>query len=285
MLYEDDPSQDSNASKVLKDLVGATFSYVRDQNASTDTWSAIGAVIFPWQHNFPDRAGLVPAKVALAPSISINRVDTNADPTKEVDSLFYRLGAYADWVTMSEGQAGLQARAAFVYATDTGHNASLPGFELDLEPRWQNPIFPVGFRRILLHKAPLLEEGSDQSLLDYQLRMWLHTEGGDVQDNGKSWDTTNGSFSRLGPTVQLQLQAPRLALGKDFSITMLYSYLATVSGSGAHRSFFKVSAVYNLIKNDLLNHKISIAAEYQKGGLNFTKEDVDTFTLGLGVLY
>jgi hypothetical protein len=34
-----------------------------------------------------------------------------------------------------------------------------------------------------------------------------------------------------------------------------------------------------------MKHKISLTAEYQKGGLNFTKEDVDTLTLGLGVLY
>jgi hypothetical protein len=285
VLYDEDPSQEGNASKAIKDLVGATFSYSHDANAGTDTWTAIGAVIFPWQHNFADEPGLLPAKIALAPSVSIYRVDTNGDPKVEADSVLYRFGAYADWVTLDTGGAGIQSRAAFVYATNTGHDASLSGFEVDIEPRWQNPVIPIGFKRILWHKAPLLEDGSDQSLLDYQVRVWLHTEGGDVQDTGKSWDSTKGSFFRLGPTAQLQLRAPRFFLGKDFSITMLYSHLPAVSGSQEHQCFFKLSAVYDLVKDEQLNHKVSLTAEYQKGGLNLTKEDVDTFTLGLGVLF
>lgn len=285
VLYDDDPSQDQNVPKVQKDLVGATFSYVRDEKADTETWSAIGAVILPWQHNFPDQAGLMPAKIAIAPSVSVNRVATNGDPKKEVDSLLYRIGAYADWVALDDGRAGLQSRAAFVYATDTEHQASLPGFEVDLEPRWQNPILPIGFARILLHKKPLLDEGSDQSLLDYQLRVWLHTEGGDVQDNGKSWDPATGTFFRLGPSIQLQVRAPKLAFGKDFSVTTVYSYLTTESGSQKHPSYFKINGVFDLVKDDILNHKIAVTAGYEEGGLNFTKENVNTFTLGLSVLY
>jgi len=285
VLYEDDPSQEQNASKQEKDLVGATFSYVNDINGGTETWSAIGAVILPWQHNFPNQVGLTPVKLAFAPSLSVNRVDTNGDPKNNVDSMLFRFGAYGEWMLLPDGTAAVQSRAAFVYATDTGCEASLPGDEIDIEPRWQNPTFPIGFKKILIPKAPLLEEESDQSLLEYQLRGWLHLEGGDVQDNGKSWDPTKGSFFRLGPTVQLQIRAPKLILGKDFSVTALYSYLAAQSGSEEHRSFFKVSGVLDLVKDDLLNHKISLTAEYQKGGLNFTKEDVDTLTLGLGVLY
>jgi hypothetical protein len=285
VLYEDDPSQEQNAPKAQKDLVGATFSYVDDEKAGTQTWSAIGAVIVPWQHNFADQVGLTPVKLALAPSLSVNRVDTNGDPKKNVDSMLFRLGAYGEWMLVPDGTASLQSRAAFVYATDTGCEASLPGGEIDIEPRWQNPTFRIGYRKVLIPKAPVLEDESDDSLLDYQLRGWLHLEGGDVQDNGKSWDQTKGSFFRLGPTVQLQIRAPKLILGKDFSVTALYSYLAAQSGSEEHRSFFKVSGVLDLVKDDLLNHKISLTAEYQKGGLNFTKEDVDTLTLGLGVLY
>jgi len=285
VLYEDDPSQEQNASKQLKDLVGATFSYVNDEKADTDTWSAIGAVIVPWQHNFADEVGLTPVKLAVAPSVSVNRVDTNGDPKKNVDSMLFRLGAYAEWMLLPDGTAALQSRAAFVFATDTSCQASLPGGEIDIEPRWQNPTFPIGFKKVLIRKAPLLEDESDDSLLDYQLRGWLHVEGGDVQDNGKSWDPTNGSFFRLGPTVQLQIRAPKLILGKDFSVTALYSYLAAQSGSQEHHSFFKVSGVYDLVKDDVLNHKIALTAEYQEGGLNFTKEDVKTLTLGLGVLY
>lgn len=296
VLYDDDPSQDQNATKVQKDLVGATFSYTNDQKADMESWSAVGALIFPWQHNFPDRVGLMPAKIAIAPSISINRV-TNPDPKKEVDSLLYRVGGYEDWVTLDDGTAGIQAREAFVYATDTSHNASLPGGEIDIEPRWQNSVVPFGFTKIVLHKKPLLDDGSDQSRLEYQLRAWLHAEGGDVQDNAKSWDPTTGSFFRLGPTAQLQIRAPKQTLappestvlssifGNEWSVTTMYSYLARVSGSNRHNSFLTVSGVYNLVSDDITNHKIGLTLQYQKGGLNLTKEDVDTITLGLSVLY
>jgi hypothetical protein len=96
-----------------------------------------------------------------------------------------------------------------------------------------------------------------------------------------------GSFFRIGPVTQFQLTMPRAIFGKALSLTALYSYLAAISGSDAHQSFFTVSATYDLYKSDYPteNRKISLTAQYQKGGLNFTKDDVDSFTLGLGVLY
>ena len=292
VLYEEDPSQTGNAGKALKDLVGMTFSYSRDSHASTDTWTAMGALIFPWEHDFALTGDLWPTRIAIAPSISINRVDTNGDPKKESDSVLYRLGAFADWRFFQVNPDGtftrpfgLQMRAAFVYATNTGHDASLPGFELDLEPHWQSDYFPLAYKKVLLTKQTVKDDRSDWSRLEYLLRFWLHVEGGDVQDTGKSWDPAKGSFLRLGPTVQFQLNAPKLLLGKDASLTALYSYLSAISGSDKHDSYFKISGVYDLIKDDATNHKVALTLQYEKGGLSFTKEDIDTFTIGLAVLF
>jgi hypothetical protein len=292
VLYEEDPSQLGNDGKALKDLVGMTFSYSRNAAADSDTWTTLGAVIFPWEHDFPLTGGLLPARIAIAPSMTINRVDTNGDPKTESDSVLYRLGIYSDWRFFRMGSDGalpppwgLQVRAAFVYATDTGHDASLPGYEFDLEPHWQNGYFPLAYKKVLLRKQTIKDDRSDWSRLEYVLRTWVHVEGGDVQDNGKSWDPTKGAFFRVGPTVQLQLNAPRLLLGKDASLTALYSYLPAISGNDQHESYFKVSGAYDLVKDDVLNHKIAITLQYERGGLNFTKEDVDLFTIGLGVLF
>jgi hypothetical protein len=162
---------------------------------------------------------------------------------------------------------------------------------VDLEPRWNIPFLRLGYTQAWIQKQPTKDpQGAgpiDDVILATKLRLWLHTEGGDVQDNGSSWDPVKGSFFRIGPTAQFQITMPRAIFGKALSLTALYSYLAAISGSDAHHSFLTISATYDLYKSDYPteNRKISLTAQYQKGGLNFTKEDVDTFTLGLGVLF
>jgi hypothetical protein len=284
VLYDEDPSQTANEAKVLKDLVGATFSYAHNGLDDTDVWTAVGALIMPWEHDFALEPGPMPTRLALAPSASINRVATNGTPTKEVDSVLYRMGIYAEWYLAPTPPVKLQMRAAGVYASDTSGQGALPGYEVDFEPRWQSEALPLGYKKVLIKKVTE-KDPSDWSALDFQLRAWLHIEGGDVQDNGKSWDSSKGEFFRLGPTLQLQFNAPRVVWGRDASLTALYSYLPAITGSDQHQSYFKLSSTYDFVKDDIHNYKISLTAQYDKGGLNFTKENVDTFTLGFGILY
>ncbi len=291
VLYEEDPSQAGNDTKTIKDLVGATFSYAHDNVADFTTWSAVGAVIWPWQHDFDVESQWVPDTIVLAPSGTINRVSTN-DPSKTAsDSILFRVGSYLDWSFGTIPSSGFELRAAGVYATDTQAVANAPGYEVDLEPRWNVPFLRLGYTHVWIQKEPTKDpQGAgpiDDVILATKLRLWLHTEGGDAQDNGSSWDPVKGAFFRIGPTTQFQLTMPRVIFGKALSLTALYSYLAAISGSDAHQSFFTVSATYDLYKSDYPteNRKISLTAQYQKGGLNFTKEDVDSFTLGLGVVY
>jgi hypothetical protein len=318
VLATEDESQQS--AKKTDDLVGATLSYAHDGKAKTDTWTTVGALIFPWVYDPIASGGLVPDHIVVAPSVSVNRVSTNGAPAGEVDQLFYRLGIFFNWDWNKESWAGaifgpgqLELRAAGVYATDTECNAQMPGHEIDLEPhfRFNNgqgtdqrgmPYecpFKIGFTNTIVRKAALLDDLSDQSLVDYQLRGWLHMEGGDIQDVGKTWVAVAGSFFRLGPSVQfrLNLNRPLPFVFKGFSFTALYSYLPdiersksnslTVTGSGQHDSILKLDATLAILadKTTNPNRKISLNANYTNGGLNFTKQDVDTFTLGLSVLF
>src|ERR1700677_2774408 len=276
VLYADDPSQSTNQSKTIKDLVGATFSYADNAKAHSQTWTAIGAVILPWEEDVKLSGGLEPARLALAPSVSIDRVDTNVNSKNDVDTLIYRVGMYAEWNFATPRPTGLQLRAAPVYVTDTNSRARLPGYEIDIEPHWQDDWLPLGYTKPL---PPLFGKIS----LNFKTRAWLHIEGGDVQNDGNSWNTTKGSFSRLGPVVQLQINAPHVLFGKDASFTGIYSYLPPISGPDTHESYFKISSAYDIIKNDETGQKISLNIQYEKGGLDFTKQDVDTFTIGLGV--
>jgi len=286
VLSAEDPSQKDPGAKAIKDLVGATFTYAHDGAANANTWSANGAVLFPWiMPNGSLESGLVPSRFAFAPSVNINRLDTDGDPKKEADSLLFRAGIYGNWYLSESKIVSMQVRAAAVYATDTGFRSDLPGYEIDIEPQWQHEIFPLGYKHIAIRKVPELEGQTDNSVLDWQVRFWLHTEGGEVQNAGKSWDPALGSFFRLGPAIQGQLNAPRLVFGKDFSITAQYSYLEAISGSNLHNSFYKISAVLDLFKDESTNRKVSLTGEYQRGGLNLTKEDVDSVTVGIGFLY
>jgi hypothetical protein len=287
LLYAEDMSQPGNETKKVDDLVGATFSYAYDAKAEADTWTAIGSLIWPWvYHSKENNVDLDPETLAIAPSVSINRIAKSGDPKGETDQLFFRLGAYGEWSGPPHVIDYIQARGAFVYGTDTGLRARLPGYELDIEPRsfaFAGYRLSVGERNILWPKKPVSKDGSDQSLLDYQLRIWMHLEGGDIQDAGKTWNAVTGNFLRTGPVVQLRINLPQLY--KGFSVTGQYSDILAISGRDDHQSLLKLAAALTLYKDKETGRKISLTAEYLNGGLDFTKQQVETFTLGLGVIY
>ena len=300
VLYDEDPSQDDTRDKALGDLVGATLSYTRDGRADTDTWAAQGALILPYTRHFDSDAAFSLTQFAAAPSVSINRLSTNGDPAVETDTVLYRLGLYFDFYGTTrlgapkemqedggyaERPYHIQVRAAGVYVSDMDNRAGLRGYEADVELRYVNSVLPIGYKKILIKKHPLQEDRSDNSHLEYQLRAWLHIEGGEVQDAGEAWAATTEPFFRWGPTLQFQLTAPSLPGGRALSLTALYSYLAAEKGPSDHEWYFRSTLSYDLYKGAEENHAIKINADYQRGGLNFTKEEVDSFTIGLGVLF
>jgi hypothetical protein len=292
VLYDEDQTQPGRQGKAISDLEGALFSYTRDGNANTDTWNAHGAIIFPITYNWHTGSAFALRRFALAPSVTYDRVTTNGDPATEVDSLFYRVGLYMDFYGVhypkDDSPAfgyGLQVRAAGVYVTDGDHRAGLGGYEMDFEPRFHYGNFCVGYRANLWPKIPARADLKDDTFLEAQLRMWLHIEGGDVQDAGPAWTPVTGSFFRLGPTWQFTLAAPALPGHRTLSLTALYSYLAAISGPTDHPWYFRATLAYDLFRDVELNHKVGVAASYERGGLNFTQQEVDTFTLGLNVLF
>jgi hypothetical protein len=293
VLTEEDPSKQPGSPATQKDVVGAKLSYAHDAKGDNDTWLVMGAVILPWQLDFSG-GGFTPTRLAIAPSYSINRVANSGNSKGNVDSVLYRVGLYSDWIGSKYN--GVELRAAGVYASDTGGHAQLPGYQVDIEPRLNGAI-PLGYKRILIHN-PLYDNTIPSStdcsapqispsVCDVSLRAWLHMEGGDVQDNGTTWDSTKGGFFRMGPAVQFQLNFPqnRLLGGKDFSLNALYSYLPALDGSAAHESYVQISSVLDLYNDALNNRKIGIISQYQYGGLNFTNEYVNLFTIGLGVKF
>ncbi len=141
----------------------------------------------------------------------------------------------------------------------------------------------MGYRNILIEKEPNREDGSDDSLMDWQLRTWVHLEGGDLQRNGAKWDTVDGSFFRVGPAVQGVINFPEFLRG--FSVNGQYSYLEPISGPHGHEYYWKAGGSLTLYQNPALKHKISLVGDYQKGGLTLSKQPVDIVTVGLGATF
>ena len=308
VLYDEDQSQSDRQTKAIGDLEGALFSYSHDGNTHTDTWNAHAAAILPITYKQEPGTDFSLRQYAFAPSVTYDRVTTTGDAKTDVDSLLFRVGAYFDFYGLATptilvptaGQEaaamhrdpgtafgyGLQVRAAGVYATDENFAARAPGFEGDLEPRFHYGKLALGYEMNLWPKAaPARSDRKDGSFLTAQLRGWLHTEGGDVQDTGQALAQTTGTFFRLGPATQFTLAAPDLPGYRTLSLTAFYSYLGAAVGPTNHRSYFRFTLAYDLFHDPELNHKVGIAASYERGGLGFTQQDVDSFTLGLNVLF
>jgi hypothetical protein len=301
VLLSEDLSQNASKSKI-GDLVGATFSYSDETRSHTETWNAVGALILPFDYKFADLSGLKPTELLFAPSISVNRISTNPPSKTDIDQLLHRLGLFVDW---EEGFGAIQLRGAFVYGTDTEYRTSMPAFEFDLEPQvlWSSSnaretgvpspatkYFKIGYQNILIHKTPQFKEETDNSFLDYQLRFYLHAEGGDLQRSAAVFNTVDGSFFRMGPATQLRVNAPRLVFDRPLSFTATYSYLPAISGNPANDHLLTLDLTLGLIRlnppsSTSLQQKLSLNANYTDGGLDFTKQEVRQFTLGLSVLF
>lgn len=306
VLSSDDPSQDaSSAKQKTSDLVGATFSFADDTDSHTQTWNAVGALILPFDFRFAPSSTSPLTELVLAPSVSVNRISTDPPAKTDTDQLFFRLGLFTDLETHG---VGIQLRTAFVYGTDTEFGMSMPAFEADIEPQFSwNPTnppsvatryFKIGYRNILI---PFVSgkpdptnisrpDPNDNSLLDYQLRLYAHAEGGDLQRSGSTLTTTTGTFFRVGPAAQLRVNAPHAVFNHPLSFTGSYEYLPSIEGVSDKNYLLTLDLTLGLIplnpaNSTALQQKLSLNFDFTDGALDFTKQEVKKFTVGLSILY
>ena len=73
---------------------------------------------------------------------------------------------------------------------------------------------------------------------------------------------------------------------QGFTFATSYGYVPRVSGvDPGHDSYLKTSVEWNLLKGKSDSQKLSLKAQYEKGGLELTKQQVETFTVGLGITF
>lgn len=265
---EDLTSKDQKATR--KKLTGALFSYARDIQNNQDTWSAKGAVIIPLQwHTFEPytRESGAWTKYGLIPSISFDRVTNNKDESKEVDSLIFRVGAFAEYGggAFTDYQ---QLRVFASYGTDFDFRSRTPAAEFEWEPvKSFGQVFGIGMIR------PVKDD-----VFAYRLRTFLHAEYGEVQEAGDKAGVKEEVFFRAGPVIELTLDPFFTEL---FACTISYSYYFPFSGPRDRNYNFKVEPQLFL---DEAKH-FTLKASYERGGLDLTKEFVNTFSVGIGVLF
>lgn len=265
---EDLTSKDPKAAR--NKLTGALFSYSRDFQNNEDSWSAKGAIIFPllWKTFEPyTLENGAWTKYGLIPSISFDRVTNDKDESKEVNSLIFRVGAFAEYGggSFTDYQ---QLRVFATYGTDFDFRSRTPAAELEWEPvKSFGEKFGIGMIR------PVKED-----VFAYRLRTFFHAEYGEVQKAGGKVGVDETTFFRAGPVFELTLDP---FFSDRMSCTISYSYYFPFSGPRDHNYNLKVEPQLFL---DEAKH-FTLKASYERGGLDLTEEFVNTFSMGIGVLF
>jgi len=241
------------------------------------------------------------------PSVSIFRVTgaqnlPNNTTVKDVDQLTFRLGVFQKYFITAGPLQTFTLREAFLETTDTGFRLNAPSGQVELEPQAHfGKYFNLGFLTNLIPKASTDPSGKDSSYLAYQLRVLLHAEYGSILSSG-STPVVAGDFCRVGPVTELTFTPVYF---KQLSLVAGYQYLPTFEGDNAHNSLFTSSAEWKFVDpTDTANQKadtadagaasggnqnpkksLSLKVTYTNGGIDITKERVNTLVVGLGGTY
>ncbi len=247
----------------------ALFSFARSYADGESAWSAVGTLMgIKKVADYPiaDEDGGLSA-IYLIPSLSFNKIDTNGNAAKEVDSLIFRFGTEA--VFLGDQKAAF-VRANPTFATDTDFRSLVGGFEFQFEPYVNGSVI-----------------GSAQSHfnggLQYLLRPMLNVEAGCVFDAGRKanlQDHEDNFFTRVGPQLHLDMWSDIPWLER-FSLTLSYSHLEALGNGVESGGFFDSSLSYRLDKEG----NIMLTTKYQHGEVPFIQDSVDTITVGLGVKF
>jgi hypothetical protein len=284
----ENPAVQDPSDGTVNDISGASFSYVHDAKARTDTWSAQGAVMYPVIWNLPLVYGR-PAQFGLVPSISLNR--SSPDTATNPDSLIFRQGFYADWLLPSKAKferdafrGKINVYAGGTWGTDTQFRLSLPGGDFNIEPQFLFPHkFAIGYLEPFNPNKTFTTLDEVQKYPSYQIRVWLHGEGGIFDRSGLNNLPQDDYFFRLGPAVQLKLVFPNFLNG--LTLKGEYHFLPSLNGSHGRDNYLTTSAELAIWKDPDLNRQVSVKLAYQNGGLDYTKQEVNNLTLGLGISF
>jgi hypothetical protein len=285
VLSSEDPTVAGKNSKA--DLTGALFSFTRNYLSNSNSWGAVGALIAPLTWTYPTETRVMgPIELesaGLIPSISVDRVTNSKDSSKDVDSLLFRVGAFAK--TTGGGSYFQTFRLFGRYGTDFDFRSEVPAAEFEYEPSFDigkyisfdslHRIYPLNFDD---------PEVKPPHQIVYRLRAYFHAEYGRIQNSGNAVLTTNEDFCRGGPVLELGL-AP--LLWDSLSCKVSYEYLDNFAGHIRNHHLFKIEPEWDLTGVAALkalgSPSVSLKASFQDGAIGVTDAPVRTLFIGLGV--
>jgi hypothetical protein len=297
VLSTEDPSQ----TESVNNISGALFSYTHDGKTNQDVWSTQAALILPFVWHYSDLVRPTPDAFGIVPSVSLDKITGNSVASKNVDSLIFRSGLYGLWLVAGESphtesvpedynspkisepiHAQVSVLGSFTYGTDTNFDLSLPGGDLNIEPQiYFSKFVGLGYE-VDRHADVTNPKDIDFA---YQLRGWLHAEGGVLQHEGLNETTPEGDFFRVGPEAQLKLMFPKI-LAKGLTLQAEIHYLAPLTGTrGRNPYYFTTSAELGLWKDVENNRQIGLKASYEDGSLDYTKQNVDDFKFSISISF
>jgi hypothetical protein len=286
VLTGEDPSLGGGDGKKFDDLQGALFSYARDLNGDTDTWSAELALLAPfsWSTGFApiEKDPLTLSRFGFVPSFSWHRITTSGDPKNEIDEQTYRVGLFAKLESGYQQLNALTLRVFGSYANDDQHDASVPAGEFEIEPFCDfAPKLRFGYRTILWGKDDP-EHIHDTAILAYQFRVLLHGEYGERRNEGPAFMGSEYNFFRLGPQLQFDLKP---LFSSNLGLSLRYKYMPALSGQNTHDSLFNADLEWALLKDSENQRRLTLKFSYVNGGLDLTQNRAHTILVGLGAAF
>jgi hypothetical protein len=287
----------------VKDITGALFSYTKDFVASSDAWVAKGAVLAPYVKRTDtiiteNNGGIV--AYGVIPSISFDRETNNQKKASAIDSLIFRTGVYEKYET--GGPLYAQTFRLFgTYGTDFEFRSQNPAMQFEYEPQININKYLGTDSTYSLISVDAAKDGQDikepvginendptaqKTILAYSLRAYLHGEYGNINEPANKIGIINGDFFRVGPKMEFKL-APFFT--KNLSLTASYSYLPDIIGHNQRNDYLELSAEYDIITQDMIDKDgltlplVGVKATYDDGGIDLTKQKVQSFLVGLSI--
>ena len=270
-----------------KKLTGAKFSYTRKFRSNIDSWSADGAVLFPFGYENPQGVGSTPVLTSayVLPSMTFKRV-TGGDKD-DANSLAFRLGMAWTWSGGGIGTKGYRIFTGYdpsnnqypatsysqtlslnaALETDFGGRRKIPAVELKWIPAFDLDLAP-GVPLAIGHFRTLL---NDKLKLDYRLEFSFQAEAGrrleDEEDPKRDF-----TFFRAGPKAGITLDP---FLHKDVRIGATYQWLNAFVGPREKQHHVTAFAQYRL------SDAVHLSLDYEEGGTDLSKKPIKQLTLGL----
>lgn len=299
VLTGEDPSLPSKGANSFDDLNGALFSYARDFQGKTDTWSAEMALLAPFSFVVNGEAGhpivvhtddpFRVTRFGFTPSFSWHRVTSNGDPKSEVDQQTYRVGSFLKLESGYPALERLTFRGYATYAKDNVNDMSVPAAEFEIEPQcdFSNRL-RIGYRTVLASRTDPEAFKTDPqtskkaALLAYQFRAILHGQYGAVRNEGPNFTGTEFHFFRLGPKLQLDVDP---IFFEQLHGSVSYEFQPALSGQNPNDTLFSASLTWDLLKDSDNRRRLGLTVDYTDGGLELTAVKVRTLQVSLNAAF